>query len=208
MAEPISHYCDAVEANGFLFVSGCPATDESGALVGGDDTAAQCAQVLRNLGAILAAGGCTPQDVVKVNVYLTDVGDRPLINPLRQAFFGNTRPASTLVGVRELPVPGMKVEIEAVAVVPASQDPAMRGSQDPGRKPAKDARTHARADQATTTAAVSLGQTRGIAGRSASAGASTRRARGSRALRCPRLRPRRDSPARGRRRPAGRRQSR
>ena len=100
VAEPISHYCDAVEANGFLFVSGCPATNESGALVGGDDTAAQCAQVLRNLGEA------------------TDVGDRPLINPLRQAFFGDARPASTLVGVRELPVPGMKVEIEAVAVMP------------------------------------------------------------------------------------------
>ena len=118
VAEPISHYCDAVEANGFLFVSGCPATDENGDLVGGDDTAAQCAQVLRNLGLILEAAGCAPADVVKVNVYLTDVDDRPLINPLRQAFFGDTHPASTLVGVRELPVPGMKVEIEAIALVP------------------------------------------------------------------------------------------
>ena len=118
VAPPISHYCDAVEANGFLFVSGCPATDENGDLVGGDDTAAQCAQVLRNLGLILAAAGCVPADVVKVNVYLTDVDDRPLINPLRQSFFGESRPASTLVGVRELPVPGMKVEIEAVAVLP------------------------------------------------------------------------------------------
>ena len=106
VAEPISHYCDAVEANGLLFVSGCPATDEHGNLVGGDDTVAQCEQVLRNLGAILAAAGCTPQDVVKVNVYLTNVDDRPLINPLRQAFFGDARPASTLVGVKELPVPG------------------------------------------------------------------------------------------------------
>ena len=96
VAEPLSHYCDAVEANGFLFVSGCPALDEHGDLVGGDDTVLQC----------------------KVNVYLTDVDDRPLINPLRQAFFGESRPASTLVGVRELPVPGMKVEIEAVAVLP------------------------------------------------------------------------------------------
>ena len=118
VAEPLSHYCDAVEANGFLFISGCPATDANGDLVGGDDTAAQCAQVLKNLGLILEAAGCAPADVVKVNVYLTDVADRPLINPLRQAFFGATRPASTLVGVRELPVPGMKVEIEAVAVVP------------------------------------------------------------------------------------------
>jgi 2-iminobutanoate/2-iminopropanoate deaminase len=118
VAEPISHYCDAVEANGFLFVSGCPALDEHGDLVGGDDTVAQCEQVLKNLGAILQAAGCAPADVVKVNVYLTDVDDRPLINPLRQAFFGESRPASTLVGVRELPVPGMKVEIEAVAVLP------------------------------------------------------------------------------------------
>ena len=119
VAEPISHYVDAVEVNGLLFVSGCPATDEHGDLVGGDDTVAQCAQVLKNLGAILAAAGCTPQDVVKVNVYLTNVDDRPLINPLRQAFFGDARPASTLVGVKDLPVPGMKVEIEAVAVLPS-----------------------------------------------------------------------------------------
>ena len=75
--------------------------------------------MLKNLGAILAPAAARPQDVVKVNVYLTDVDDRPLINPLRQAFFGDARPASTLVGVRELPVPGMKVEIEAVAVVPS-----------------------------------------------------------------------------------------
>lgn len=124
VAEPLSHYCDAVEANGLLFISGCPALDENGDLVGGDDTVAQCAQVLKNLGLILEAAGCAPADVVKVNVYLTDVDDRPLINPLRQAFFGATRPASTLVGVRELPVPGMKVEIEAVAVVPERFRPA------------------------------------------------------------------------------------
>ena len=66
--------------------------DANGNLVGGDDTVAQCEQVLKNLGAILAAGGCTPADVVKVNVYLTNVDDRPLINPLRQAFFGDVAP--------------------------------------------------------------------------------------------------------------------
>ena len=118
-----------MEANGFLFVSGCPALDEHGDLVGGDDTVAQCAQVLKNLGAILQAAGCTPADVVKVNVYLTDVDDRPLINPLRQAFFGESRPASTLVGVRELPVPGMKVEIEAVAVLPDRFGRAQQAAQ-------------------------------------------------------------------------------
>ena len=57
-------------------------------------------------------------DVVKVSVYLLDVDDRPLINPLRQAFFGSARPASTLVEVSGLAVPGAKVEIDAVAAVP------------------------------------------------------------------------------------------
>ena len=119
VADPISHYCDAVRAGGLVFVSGCPALDEDGALVGGDDTIALCRQVLENLRRILAASGCTPADVVKVTVFLTDVDDRPLINPLRQDFFGSARPASTLVEVSRLPVPGMKVEIEAVAAVPS-----------------------------------------------------------------------------------------
>ena len=118
VAEPISHYCDAVEANGFLFVSGCPALDEHGDLVGGDDTVAQCEQVLKNLGAILQAAGCAPADVVKVNVYLTDVDDRPLVNPVRQEVFGETRPASTLVEISALVIPGAKIEVECVALVP------------------------------------------------------------------------------------------
>ena len=56
---------------------------------------------------------------MKVCVYLTDVDDRPKINPLRKAFFGEARPASTLVEVSGLAVPGSLVEIDAVAAVPA-----------------------------------------------------------------------------------------
>jgi 2-iminobutanoate/2-iminopropanoate deaminase len=116
-AEPISHYTDAVRVGDLLFVSGCPALGPDGTLVGGDDTVEQFRQVLANLKAILDAAGSTPQDVVKVTVFMTDCEDRPRINPLRQAFFGDTRPASTLVEVSKLPVPGMKVEMEAVAIV-------------------------------------------------------------------------------------------
>ena len=115
--EPISHYTDAVRVGDLLFVSGCPALDADGNLVGGDDTVAQYAQVLENLRLVLEAAGSTPQDVVKVTVFMTDCEERPLINPLRQRFFGDARPASTLVEVRDLPVPGMKVEMEAVAIV-------------------------------------------------------------------------------------------
>jgi reactive intermediate/imine deaminase len=118
LAEPISHYTDAVRAGNLLFVSGIVPVDDAGQLVGGDDVVAQTRQVLENMHAVLRAGGCSPEDVVKVTIFLTDVDDRPLINPLRQELFGATRPASTLVEVSRLAVPGAKVEIECVALVP------------------------------------------------------------------------------------------
>ena len=59
--------------------------------------------------------GATFADVLKVTVYLTDINDRPLINPVRQEFFGASGRASTLVEVSALAIPGAKVEIEAVA---------------------------------------------------------------------------------------------
>jgi reactive intermediate/imine deaminase len=116
--EPISHYTDAVRAGGFLYVSGVVAVDRDGALVGGDDAVAQTRHVFETMRAVLAAGGCGFEDVVKVTIFLTDVDDRPLINPVRREFFGSTRPASTLVEVPRLAIPGAKVEIECVALVP------------------------------------------------------------------------------------------
>ena len=118
LAEPISHFTDAVQAGGLLFVSGIVPVDGEGRLVGGDDVVAQTRHVFENMRAVLAAAGCGFEDVVKVTVFLTDVDDRPLINPVRQEVFGATRPASTLVEVSRLAVEGAKVEVEAVAVVP------------------------------------------------------------------------------------------
>jgi len=117
LAEPISHFTDAVRAGNLLFVSGFVPVDGEGRLVGGDDVVAQVRQVFANLGAVLAAAGATFADVVKVTVYLTDIADRARINPVRQEIFGGTRPASTLVEVSALVVPGAKVEIDAVALV-------------------------------------------------------------------------------------------
>jgi reactive intermediate/imine deaminase len=118
LAEPISHYTDAVRAGELLFVSGFVPVDGEGRLVGGDDVVAQTRQVLSNLGVVLAAAGATFADVVKVTVYLTDIADRVRINPVRQEVFGDARPASTLVEVSALAVPGAKLEIEAVALIP------------------------------------------------------------------------------------------
>jgi 2-iminobutanoate/2-iminopropanoate deaminase len=119
LSEPISHYTDAVRAGDLLFVSGLVAVDGAGQLVGGDDVVAQARQVFENMRKILTTAGCGFQDVVKVTIFLTDVDDRPRINPVRQEVFGSTRPASTLVEVPRLALAGAKVEIEAVALIPS-----------------------------------------------------------------------------------------
>jgi reactive intermediate/imine deaminase len=118
-AEPISHYTDAVRAGDLLFVSGVVPVDGDGRLVGAGDVVEQARQVFRNIDAVLAAAGGTMRDVVKVTVYLVDVADRVRINPVRQEVFGDVRPASTLVEVSALAVPGALLEIEAVAVLPS-----------------------------------------------------------------------------------------
>ena len=118
LAEPISHFTDAVRAGDLLFVSGIVAVDATGNLVGGEDVVTQTRRVFENMRAVLDAGGCGFEDVVKVTIFLTDIDDRPKINPVRQEVFGATRPASTLVEVPRLAVEGAKVEIECVALVP------------------------------------------------------------------------------------------
>jgi 2-iminobutanoate/2-iminopropanoate deaminase len=115
---PISHYTDAVRFGDLLFISGVAPLDRDGRLVGGDDVAAQTRQVFRNLEHILEAAGIGFGDILKVTVYLTDIDDRARINPVRQEYFGASRPASTLIGVAALAVPGMKIEIEAVVGIP------------------------------------------------------------------------------------------
>jgi reactive intermediate/imine deaminase len=114
LAPPISHYCDAVRFGDLLFISGVPPTDAAGRVVS-DDVAVQARQVFLNMKLVLDAAGASFADILKVTVYLLDVNDRSRINPVRQEFFGAARPASTLIGVSELAIPGMKVEIEAVA---------------------------------------------------------------------------------------------
>ena len=111
--EPISHYTDAVRWGDLLFVSGVAPLDTDSRLVS-DDVVEQTRKVFLNMRDILDAAGATFADVLKVTVFLIDVRDRAKINPVRKEFFGSARPASTLIGVKELAMPGMKVEIEAV----------------------------------------------------------------------------------------------
>jgi reactive intermediate/imine deaminase len=118
LSEPISHYTDAVRFGDLLFVSGFVAVDEKLNIVGGDDVAAQTRQVFKNMKAVLDEAGATFSDVLRVTVYLVDINDRAKINPVRQEVFGKSRPASTLIEISKLAVPGAKIEVEAVVGLP------------------------------------------------------------------------------------------
>lgn len=115
LAEPISHFTDAVRAGDTLWISGMIAVDAKGSMVGVGDAVVQTEQVFRNIEAVLRATGSSFAQVVKVVVYLRDIDDRPRINPVRQRVFGQHRPASTLVEVSRLAHGEALVEIDAVA---------------------------------------------------------------------------------------------
>jgi reactive intermediate/imine deaminase len=121
LAEPVSHYTDAVVAGGFLFVSGMIATDASGAFVGTGDVVAQAEQIFENIETVLGHLDASLDDVVKVVVYLTDIADRAAVNTVRARRFGKTRPTSTLVQVGALVHSDARVEIETLALLPASR---------------------------------------------------------------------------------------
>ena len=112
---PISHYSHAVRAGNLLFISGVVGVDADG--MSPEDTVDQFRMALRSIKEVLDAAGAKPSDIAKVTVLLTDVDDRARINPLRQEFFGEHRPASTLFQVAALARPDWKVEIEAIAVL-------------------------------------------------------------------------------------------
>jgi reactive intermediate/imine deaminase len=115
LAEPISHYTDAVVAGPLVFISGCAPVDSSGRLAG-SDIRAQARQVHENLKLVLDATGSDFSRITKVVVYVTDMSEREAINDVRREYFGSARPASTLVEVAALAIPGMRVEIEATAL--------------------------------------------------------------------------------------------
>jgi 2-iminobutanoate/2-iminopropanoate deaminase len=117
--EPISHYCPVVRAGRMVFISGMEPKDENGNAVGKGDVTAQARQVHENLKKCLAAAGATFADVCKVTVFVRNISDRPKINEIRKEYFGNARPASTLVEISRLASDDFLVEIEAVALLPS-----------------------------------------------------------------------------------------
>lgn len=114
---PVSHYCHVVRAGDHVWVSGVVGMDADGNVP--DGTVAQFDLAMDVMDQCLRAAGAGPADVVKVQVFLTDIAERAAINPRRIAYFGEHRPASTLVEVSALVDPRLTVEIECQAVVGA-----------------------------------------------------------------------------------------
>lgn len=116
--QAIGPYSQAVEAGGFLFVSGAiPLDPATGALVDGGFEA-QVRRVLDNLEGVLAEAGCGFAEVVKTTVFLADLGDFAALNALyAERFSGPVPPARSTIQVAALPR-GARVEIEAVARIP------------------------------------------------------------------------------------------
>lgn len=112
---PVSHYCHSVRAGSLIWVSGIVGMTADGHIP--EDTAAQFDIALDAMDVCLRAAGGRPETVTKVQIFLTDIGDRGAINSARVAYFDEHRPASTLVEVSALVDPRMKVEIECMAVV-------------------------------------------------------------------------------------------
>ena len=111
---PVSHYCHSVRAGDLIWVSGIVGQTADGHIP--NTTIEQFDVALAAMDACLRAAGGAAHTVTKVQVFLTDIADRASINPARIAYFGEHRPASTLVEVSALVDPRLKVEIECMAV--------------------------------------------------------------------------------------------
>lgn len=116
MTQP-SAYTHVVKVGELLFIAGQVAFDENGALVGADDMRAQLRQVLENMKRVLASQGADFADVVKINIFTTDIEAFRAASDVRAAYFTEP-PASTLVQIERLASPELLVEIEAIAVAP------------------------------------------------------------------------------------------
>lgn len=112
----IGPYSQAIRAGDILFCSGqIPLDPSTGKMVEGG-IEVQTERVLRNLEAVLAAGGGSLASVVKTTVYLADLGDFPAMNAVYGKFFPQKPPARATVEVSKLPA-GARVEIDAVASI-------------------------------------------------------------------------------------------
>ena len=115
---PVGPYSPGMVVGNLVFVSGQAGRDPASGRLAGDTIEAQTEQVLKNIATILEAAGSSMQHVIRCGVFLVDMKEFPKMNEVYARVFGAHRPARTTVEVSGLPGEGLRVEIDAVAVLP------------------------------------------------------------------------------------------
>jgi 2-iminobutanoate/2-iminopropanoate deaminase len=113
-AAAVGPYSHAVEANGFLYLSGQTPMDSATGKLAAGTIADQTEQCFKNLFAVLETAGLTSDDVIKVQVYLTDMNDFQAMNEIYAKQFSKPYPARTTIGCASLPL-NAKIEIGMIA---------------------------------------------------------------------------------------------